>query len=319
MPDLVKISFAIPLYNEGEVIPYLKQALLELRESLSCRTHFILVNDGSFDSTGAQLDEFANLHEDVTVVHLSRNFGQQAAYSAALFYADGEATVLMDADLQDDPSVVLSFIQKFLEGFEVVYAIRESREEGAFLRVCYHCFYFIIQKITEFPLPRDAGDFCLVSARVVRELKELPEVHRYLRGMRAWVGYKQIGVSVARRPRKAGESKYTFKKLLRLASDGVFSFSLWPLRLAFIAGAGALLCAGLFICYTLLQKLLYDTVPSGFSATVTLAVFLSGIQMFLMGVLGEYVGRVLQQVKGRPNFVVDRVWSGVSRQEKSAG
>jgi glycosyltransferase involved in cell wall biosynthesis len=303
-----RLSFTIPVLNEQEVLPHLFSALLELRAKLDqWECEFIFVNDGSRDLSANLLDQFAQLHERVTIVHFSRNFGQQAAYSAGLSLASGDAVIMMDADLQDDPEQVLLLLTEFERGFDVVYGIRESREAGWLINRAYTIFYRILRSVSTIEIPADTGDFCVMSSRVAKEIAALPEVHRYLRGMRAWVGFRQKGVPLPRAARKAGVTKYSLRKLIRLALDAVFSFSLWPLRVSFLLGMSVMTFAGLFLLMNLLMWCLTDIVPSGYTTTIGFLILLSGLQFLLLGVIGEYIGRIFQQVKGRPVYVVARV------------
>jgi dolichol-phosphate mannosyltransferase len=214
---------------------------------------------------------------------------------------------MMDADLQDDPGQVLLLLQEYEQGFDVVYGIRESRECGWLLNSAYTYFYRFIQTLSAIDIPADTGDFCVMSSRVARHVAELPEVHRYLRGMRAWVGFRQKGVPLPRAARKAGVTKYSLRKLSRLALDGIFSFSLWPLRVSFLCGLAVMVFAGLFLLVNLVLWCVTSIVPSGYTTIIGFLILLSGLQFLMLGIIGEYIGRIFQQVKGRPFFVVDRV------------
>ena len=253
------------------------------------------------------VDEAARQDPRLSVVSLSRNFGHQAALSAALDYVTGDALVMMDGDLQDAPEAIPTFMAKFEEGYDVVYATRSRRKEGWPLRFCYYLFYRLQAMLSDTSFPLDAGDFGLMSRRVVDQLRRMPERHRYLRGLRSWVGFKQIGLPVERAERYSGGSKYGLLGLLKLASDGIFAFSVVPLRLATFVGAAATGLSGVYAVYSLYAKVFLRRSPQGFTALVLLITFLSGVLLFFLGVIGEYLGRVYEELKGRPIYVVDRV------------
>jgi dolichol-phosphate mannosyltransferase len=267
----------------------------------------VIVDDGSRDRTLAQLEAAAAKDPRLVVVALSRNFGHQAALTAALDHVTGDVTVVMDGDLQDQPESIPTFLQSYADGYDVVYAQRASRKEGWWLRASYAIYYRLLSKLSNLQLPVDAGDFGLMSRRVVEQIRRAPERHRYLRGLRAWAGFRQIGLPVARQERYAGRSKYSLAKLLRLAFDGIFAFSIAPLRAAAILGLIAILLSTLFSIYSLVAKFFFHQSPKGFTALILIVTFLSGVNMFFLGVIGEYVGRIYEEAKSRPLYVVDRV------------
>jgi len=301
-----KISVAIPLYNEQDGLDELYRRVRRMLRDIEGGPHqIVLVNDGSSDGTDEILSAIASIDPDVTVISLSRNFGHQAAVSAALDHVIGDVTVVMDGDLQDTPESIPRLLDKYHQGYDVVYAIRKNRKEGILLRACYSLFYSIVTKLSEIPLPPDAGDFALLSRRVVNELRRHREYHRYIRGLRSWVGFRQTGIEVERDPRYAGRSKYNTRALFRLAADGIFSFSLVPLRAAFILGAFAIATAMLFCVYSIWAKIAWDQSPQGFTTMIVAGIFLSGLQLLFLGIIGEYVGRIYQQVKQRKTYIVD--------------
>jgi dolichol-phosphate mannosyltransferase len=248
---------------------------------------------------------------------LSRNFGHQAALSAALDNVSGDAVVVMDADLQDAPEDIPAFIEKFQQGYDVVYAQRTKRKEPWWLRLCYKVFYRLISALADVRLPLDAGDFGLMSRRVVRLIRSMPEHHRYLRGLRGWVGFRQIGIHVERDARYAGKSKYTSLRLFKLAFDGILAFSVAPIRAAAILGLVAIGLSGSYTVYSAWVRLVLHRSPQGFAAIITVVTFLSGVQLLFLGVIGEYVGRVFEELKGRPIYVVSKVIRG-GRQERNS-
>ncbi len=302
------LSLAVPIHNEKAVLPELLRRLAATLDDLEGGPHQMLfVDDGSTDGSTEILEDAAHRDARITVISLSRNFGHQAALTAALDHVSGDAVVLMDGDLQDVPEAIPLLVEQYRLGYDVVYATRASRKEGLALRLCYFLFYRFQSVLSETRLPLDAGDFGLMSRRVVEQLRQMPEHHRYLRGLRSWVGFRQIGVPIERAERHAGESKYGLFKLLRLASDGIFAFSTLPLRAATMLGASATGLSVLFSIYSLYAKLFLKRSPQGFTALVILITFLAGILLFFMGVIGEYVGRVYEEIKARPLYVVNKI------------
>jgi dolichol-phosphate mannosyltransferase len=267
----------------------------------------VIADDGSVDGSFELLTQVVLSDVGVVVVRLARNFGHQVALSAALDHTTGDVVVLMDGDLQDVPEAIPLFLAKHAEGYDVVYAKRERRKEPLLLRACYYCFYRLLARLSRIDLPLDAGDFGLISRRVVEQLRRAPERHRYLRGLRAWVGFRQTGVPVERAARTKGESKYTLKRLLTLAFDGMFSFSVAPLRGAAIAGVFTILVAGAYAAYSIAMKLFLDRPPPGFTGLVVIITLLSGVHLLFLGLVGEYIGRIYEEVKHRPLYVVERV------------
>lgn len=307
----MRLSVGIPVFNEQEVLPELLARLLRVLDSLEGGPHeVIFVDDGSTDNSRPYLEDAAKRDSRIRVVVLSRNFGHQAALGAALDHATGDAVVLMDADLQDSPEVIPAFVARHRAGADVVYARRRTREEGWALRMAYRVFYRIISALSDTKLPLDTGDFALLGAPVVAALRRLPEHQRYLRGLRAWVGFTQVGIDVDRRARAAGKAKYTTWKLMKLAIDGVCSFSIVPLRAAAATGLIAIAGSIAFSVYAVYVRLAVGQVPAGFTASLVIMTFLSGVQLLFLGVIGEYLGRVYGEAKGRPPYVVARVMGG---------
>jgi len=303
----VNVSVAIPIYNEESVLPELHRRLSDVLNEIHGEHEIVFVNDGSTDGTDEMLEAITLVDPRVKVVHLSRNFGHQAALSAAFDHVSGDVMILMDGDLQDTPETIHRFVDQYRVGFEVVYAIRQKRKESWLLRFAYAAFYWLISKMSEIDLPRGAGDFGLLSARAVDTIRRCPERHRYLRGLRRWVGYRQIGIVVERDARHSGESKYSWIKLFNLAFDGIFSFSVQPLRAATWMGVMTVICSIGFTLYAAIAHLFFSQSPIGFTALITAITFLAGVQLIFLGVIGEYVGRIYEQVKSRPLYVVDQV------------
>lgn len=307
----MRISIGIPLHNEEEVVPELLTRLLAVVDALPGGPHeVIFVDDGSTDGSRRLLMSAAQRDRRVKIIALSRNFGHQAALGAALDYATGDALVLMDGDLQDEPEVIPELLRHHTAGADVVYARRASREEGLFFRLSYKLYYRLLTSLSEVPLPPDTGDFALLGAPVVAALRRLPERQRYLRGLRAWVGFKQVGVDVSRRARAAGKPKYTTWRLMQLALDGICSFSSVPLRAATLTGLAAIAAAGAFSFYAVYQRIVVGAVPVGFTASLVVMTFLSGVQLLFLGVIGEYLGRIYTEAKGRPTYVVAEIVGG---------
>jgi dolichol-phosphate mannosyltransferase len=302
-----RLSVAVPVHNEEQTLPELLHRIGSVLDGIAGGPHQILiVDDGSWDRTPELLEQAARQDPRLMVVSLSRNFGQEAALSAALDYVSGDAVVLMDADLQDAPEVIPTFVTKFEQGYDVVYATRARRTEGWGLRFCFFLFYRLQAMLADTELPLDAGDFGLMSRRVVEQLRGLREHPRYLRGLRSWVGFKQIAVHVEHPQRRLGKSNYHLMHRIKFASDGLFAFSVLPLRAATLFGAMAAGLSGLFALYLACAKLFLGKPLQEFATLVLLMIFLSGIVVFFLGIIGEYLGRVYEGLKGRPIYVVNK-------------
>lgn len=302
------VSIAIPLLNEQEGIPELMRRVMGVLDSLpGCGHQAIFVDDGSSDETWQQLADAAERDARIVALSFSRNFGHQAACGAGLRYATGDVCVVMDGDLQDPPEQIPRMIQHYHDGYDVVYAIREKRKEAFALRTCYFLFYRVMGALAERPMPVDAGDFCLMSRRVVDVINQSQERQRYLRGLRAWVGFRQIGIAVERDRRESGQSKYSWRKLFGLAVDGIFAHSVLPLRAATLLGSLAILASLAVATHALYGKLVTGDSPPGYTALAITIIFFSGVQLVFLGVIGEYVGRIFEEVKRRPSFIVDKM------------
>lgn len=308
MTSSPRVSVAVPLYNEEAGIPELLRRIGAALNGLPGGPHEgVLVDDGSTDGTLALLEAAAARDERLVVISLSRNFGHQAALSAALDHVSGDVTIVMDGDLQDPPELIPDFLARYAQGYDVVYATRVRRKEAWWLRLSYFLFYRVFSRLSSVSVPVDAGDFGLMTRRVVEELRRAPERHRFLRGLRSWVGFRQIGLPVERLERHRGKSKYGLGRLLALAFDGIFAFSIVPIRAAVMLGAVAIALASVFALYAVYAKLVLNQSPQGFTALILVIVFLSGVHLFFVGVVGEYVGRVYEEVKRRPLYVVGRL------------
>lgn len=307
MMDTPRVSVAIAVYNEAENLRELLERTGQVLAELPGGPHEMLfVDDGSRDATLAILEEAATHDSRIHIISLSRNFGHQSAITAALDHTVGDVVIVMDGDLQDVPEAIPRFLEAYKSGHDVVYAVRTNRKEGLFLRASYFLFYRLVAAISNLELPLGSGDFGLMSRRVVEQLRETREHHRYLRGLRTWVGFKQKGIEVDRDPRSAGESKYGIKGLFKLAFDGIFSFSVLPIRLATWVGVLAVAGASLFGLYAVYARFFRDETPAGFTALILVIVFFAGVQLLFLGVIGEYIGRTYEEVKRRPVYVVDK-------------
>jgi glycosyltransferase involved in cell wall biosynthesis len=305
MNEAVKFSIAVPVYNERESLPELYQRVQDVMDTLGEPWELVLIDDGSSDGSTEIIHELAQADKRVRPVIFARNFGHQIAITAGLDYTRGEAVVIMDADLQDPPEVIPDLIAKWREGFEVVYAIRESREgETWFKKATASFFYRLINRITDVNIPLDTGDFRLLDRAVADTLNSMREQHRFPRGMAAWVGFRQIGVPYSRAARFAGETKYPLKKMIRLALNAITGFSYFPLQLATYVG---FFCAGisaLAIPVVIALRLAGSQAFFGQATTLIAVLFLGGVQLISLGILGEYVGRLYDEAKGRPLYVV---------------
>jgi polyisoprenyl-phosphate glycosyltransferase len=308
MSQAFRLSVAIPLHNEEAGIPELLRRLGTVLDSIPGGPHeIVLVDDGSRDRTLEMLHTAARRDPRLVIVALSRNFGHQAALSAGLDYVSGDVVVAMDGDLQDRPEAIPELLAKHREGFDVVYAQRVKRKESWLLRISYFAFYRLLASLADTRLPLDSGDFALMSRQVVDQMRAAPEHNRYLRGLRSWVGFRQSGLVVERDERYAGTTNYGPLKLLKLASDGLFSFSIMPLRAAAMLGLIAILLSAGFSIYTLYAKLFLHRAPVGFTSIMLFMSFLAGVQLFFLGIIGEYIGRIYQETKRRPLYVVGSV------------
>jgi polyisoprenyl-phosphate glycosyltransferase len=318
-PRPAELSVVIPVFNEEGNLPVLHERLSSVLETAVADYEIVFVDDGSRDRSGEILRSFVVNGSPVTVVELARNFGHQVAISAGLDYAHGRAVIIMDADLQDPPEVLPQFIAKWREGYDVVYAIREKRKEGWLMELGYKSFYRLLRRIASIDIPLDAGDFCIMDRKVVDLLVAMPERNRFVRGIRTWVGFDQVGLAYERQARHFGKTKYSFSKLLYLALDGLVSFSYIPLRLITLAGFGISALSILIAIFYTIKKVLVGLDPPGFATLVVSIFFLAGVQLITLGVIGEYVGRIFEEVKHRPLYIVKRVIGGPTRAHSDAG
>ncbi len=307
----MKVSVVIPCFNEQEVLPELFRRLTAAGETWPSDWEAICIDDGSRDQTWPMLVSQQTHDPRWRALSFARNFGHQTAVSAGIYHAEGDAVIVMDADLQDPPEELIRFIQKWREGFEVVYAIREKRKEGPIKRAFYWLFYRLMSRVVSFKIPQDSGDFCIMDRRVVEVIKAMPERNRFVRGLRAWAGFRQTGLAYERQARAAGDAKYNFRTLMKLASDGIFSFSTVPLALVSQAGLWISAISFLGIIWVLFTKIFHEFFfrhgfppVQGFTTIVISVLFLGGIQMMSLGIIGEYIGRIYDEVKRRPPWII---------------
>lgn len=310
-PSKFLLSVVVPCFNEQDVILLTYRKLVDVLGNTGFGLQIVFVDDGSHDSTSDIVIDLAKDDPRVKTVLFSRNFGHQAAVSAGLANADGDAVVVIDADLQDPPEVVVQMIQKWLDGADVVYGIRTNRKEHLLKRIGYKVFYRMFQQLASINAPADAGDFSLIDRKVLDVINQLPERNRFFRGLRAWSGFRQAGVTYERAARAAGSTKYPLGKLIRLGSDGIFSFSTAPLTGVFLVGITMSIMS--FIVLVLVLVLRTFDIPifgmrasdvQGFSSTILTTLLIGGIQLVSTGVLGEYIGRIYHETKGRPSYVI---------------
>ncbi|WP_128543187.1 glycosyltransferase family 2 protein [Larkinella soli] len=310
-----QISIVAPLYNERESFPHLVARLNALMDRSPLSIEVVLIDDGSRDNTAELMQRLALADDRYHCVFLARNYGHQIALTAGMAAARGtEALFVIDGDLQDPPELLPDFYAKLQEGFDVVYAVRKKRKEGFIKKAAYFLFYRFMKSISYVDIPLDSGDFSLISRRVANVLNQMPEESRFIRGMRSWVGFKQIGLEYERDARQAGESKYSFKMLRRLAYNGIFNFSEYPIKFVTNLGMFSIGIAVLYFIQTLIKKYFFGGVPQGFTALLFAIILFSGIQLIGLGLIGEYVLRIFFQTKGRPLYVVREIIRKKERQ-----
>lgn len=300
-----RLSIVIPIFNEDQVFGQLLKRLDSALQAFRPGLEIIFVNDGSSDNSKQLINAAAQNDCAVCGVHLSRNFGHQSAVSAGLAHATGDIVVVMDADLQDPPELIRDMVKRIDSGDDVVYAVRRTRKEGMLKVACYRLFYRILKYVSKLDIPLDSGDFAAMNRRVVDTINAMPEYNRFIRGIRSYAGFKQSAIYYDRDSRAAGEPKYNFFGLMKLAGDGVFAFSEYPLRLASFAGAVVALLSFIGGLLLLFWRLFSEQQLPGFATLAVSIFFLGGVQLICIGVLGEYVGRIYNEVKRRPTYIVE--------------
>jgi polyisoprenyl-phosphate glycosyltransferase len=311
-----QLSVVVPCYNEQEVILACYEALMHALSDKVYDFEIIFVNDGSKDTTLEILRGLHGVDRRVKVVDLSRNFGHQIAVSAGLAYTDGDAVAIIDADLQDPPELILQMLEIRNSGYDVVYGVRRARKgESRFKLLTAKWFYRILNRLSETQIPLDCGDFRLLDRRAVDALLRMREQHRLLRGMWSWIGFRQYALEYDRAPRAAGQTKYPFRKMLRLALDGILSFSVVPLRMVSFMGVATAILSSIGILYALVLRLFTRVWVPGWTMLFIGMMFLGGMQMLAIGVAGEYIGRIYTEVKQRPLYLVREVLSHTIRRD----
>lgn len=304
------ISIVVPCFNEQEVLETTIRRIRDFTKTLPTYWfEIIFIDDGSGDRTFDILKDAATRHPEFRILRFARNFGHQVAVTAGIDAAQGDAVALIDADLQDPPEILSEMITKWEEGFEVIYGVRKSREgESAFKLGTARLFYRLLNALSEVPIPLDTGDFRLMDRRVVDVLGNMPERHRFIRGMVAWAGHKQIALTYDRKKRAAGSSKYPLRKMLRFATDGILSFSSRPLQVATNLGMISAFIALIGIIYALALRITTSTWVEGWTALMIAVLFMGGVQLISLGIIGEYIGRIYEETKGRPLYILrDRI------------
>lgn len=306
-----KISILIPAYNEEEVLRHLYERLGKLAgENKNYDFEFLFINDGSRDNTLEMIKTYAKDDDCIAYVNLSRNFGKEIAMIAGLDHVTGDATVIIDADLQDPPELIPMMISYWEEGFDDVYARRKSRAgESWFKKVTSAFYYKILQKSTSIPIQQDTGDFRLLDKRCVEALRQFRESQRNAKGMFSWIGYKKKEVIYDRDPRAAGETKWNYAKLTNLAIDGITSFTTAPLRISSVIGAFVSFAAFVYIVYLVIRTVLYGSDLAGYPSMMAVILFLGGVQLLSLGIIGEYIGRIFNETKNRPLYLVEQYYA----------
>lgn len=301
------ISAVIACYKDGQAIPIMHQRLTDVFRKIGCNYEIIFVNDGSPDNSEEVLAEICQRDPKTTAIFHSRNFSSQNAFTSGMMQAVGDAVVLLDGDLQDPPELIENFAKKWAEGYDVVYGVREKREATMFLQFAYKAFYRLFQKMSYIQVPKDAGDFSLIDRRVVDLLNAMPENDRFIRGLRAWVGFKQIGIPYTRPERMFGQTTNSLSKNIRWARKGIFSFSYIPLELISYLAYFVVALSGIGIVFYIIAYFLNPDAPRGVTTIMVLILFLGGIQLFSLSVIAEYIGKIFEETKRRPKFIVKNI------------
>lgn len=314
---MTKYSIVVPVLNEDEVLTEFHRRLTATMDGLKEPYEIVFVNDGSTDDSLSIMEKLHSQDRRIKIIDLSRNFGHQLAITAGMNYALGEAVIIMDADLQDPPEVIPKLIEKWKEGYQVVYGIRKRRDaEKFFKKIGSSLFYRFLHAMTDVTIPRDAGDFRLLDRKIVQTIRKMRERDRYIRGLTSWVGFNQIGIVYHRRERFAGYTKYPLPKLMKLAFDGIVSFTTFPLRIAAYFGfAVAAICFG-YTIYVVVLEIVKHVTPKGWSSLIMAVLFLGGVQLICLGAIGEYLSRIGEEVRKRPLFIVRRIIDADKEEKK---
>jgi glycosyltransferase involved in cell wall biosynthesis len=306
--SLPSISVVAPAYNEEEVLETFYERVTRVLTDIGAPYEIVLVNDGSRDNTLAMMHAMRARDEHITVVDLSRNFGKEIALTAGLDHARGDVVVVLDSDLQDPPELIAEMLEGWREGYDVVYGVRSQRDgETWFKKVTAKAFYRLISRISRVQIPQDTGDFRLMTRRAVRELSRLREEHRFMKGLFAWIGFPSKPLYYRRDARAAGQTKWNYLKLLNLAIEGITSFTITPLKVATLLGLSVAFLSLVYACYVIWKTLAYGDPVRGYPSLMVTVLFLGGVQLTAIGVLGEYIGRIFNEVKHRPLYLVNRL------------
>lgn len=302
-----KISIVLPVYFEEKVVNTTYSRVKDVLSKISYDYEIIFVNDGSGDQTLKFLKEIACGDKTVKIISFSRNFGHQIAVTAGIDAATGDAVIIMDADLQDPPELIIEMLKKWEQGYEVVYGKRKRRYGEPFLRkTAFLIFYRLLNKLTDIKIPLDTGDFRLIDKKIKNDLLRMREKNRFVRGIISWLGYRQTFIEYERPGRYAGETKYPFKKLLKLALDGITSFSVYPLKIALNIGFFSIIIALVLFIYAMASYIFFPKItPAGWTSVLISIIFFGGVQLFTIGIIGEYIGRIFEESKNRPIYIVD--------------
>jgi len=315
--DNIKYSIIIPVFNEEQVIEHTYERLKIVMDSMAEPYELLFINDGSRDKTVDILKHLGEADDHIKIIDFSRNFGHQIAITAGMDYAKGDAVIIIDADLQDPPELILEMIEKWKSGYDVVYAKRTARKgETFFKKQTAALFYRTLRAMTDIEIPIDTGDFRLIDRKVCEQMQNVHERNRFVRGLVSWVGFKQTAVEYERDERYAGETKYPLKRMLKLSIDGITSFSYKPLKIANYLGAALSIIGFIYMLVVLYQKLFTTTTITGWSSIIVIQLFFSGIILMMLGVIGEYIGRIYDEAKNRPLYIVQDVYS-VENQAKT--
>jgi polyisoprenyl-phosphate glycosyltransferase len=301
------ISAVIACYKDGEAIPIMHSRLTDVFQKIGCKYEIIFVNDGSPDNSENILEDICSEDINTTAIFHSRNFNSQNAFTSGMKQATGDAVVLLDGDLQDPPELIQNFVYKWMEGYDVVYGSRIKRDTSNIMNYAYKIFYRIFNKVSYLEIPLDAGDFSLMDRRVVDEINKTTETDRFIRGLRAWVGFKQVGVPYIRPERKFGVSTNNFFMNMKWAKKGIFSFSYFPLEIMSIFSYLIVLISALALLAYIIFYFVFPNQPKGITTLIVLILFMGGIQLLSISILSEYIGKILEETKKRPNFIVKKI------------
>jgi polyisoprenyl-phosphate glycosyltransferase len=303
----ITLSAVIACYKDGEAIPVMHKRLTDVFTKIGCNYEIIFVNDGSPDNSEKILEKICLDDEKTTAIFHSRNFDSQNAFTSGMLQSTGDAVILLDGDLQDPPEIIEVFVEKWLEGFDVVYGSRINRDTSKLMNYAYKTFYRLFNKLSYLEIPLDAGDFSLMDRKVVNEINNAKEKDRFIRGLRAWVGFKQIGVPYHRPERLFGKSTNNFFKNVKWAKKGIFSFSYLPLEFMSFFSYVIVLISGLALLLYIILYFVNQEAPKGITTLIVLVLFLGGVQLLSISILSEYIGKILEETKRRPNFIIKKI------------